>query len=105
MPTRIGTIWAQYVGYHWVYDSSHTITVQPQSRDITADSAMSLYYTNRNDHWGETGIWRIVSNGTLEEFDPPLPRIKRDNVTMIVFRTRASSGTRVHGRHVINYWT
>lgn len=104
MPTRTGNIWAQWVGYHLVLNSSHTITVTPSNRDITADSAISLYSTTKNDHWGETGIWRIVSNGVLEEFDPPLPRIVRDNVTQIVFRTRASSRTRVYGRHVINYW-
>jgi hypothetical protein len=101
MPTRTGSIWAQYVGYHWVYNSSHTITVNPANRDITADSAISL---NVGSGWGECGIWRIVSNGHLEEFDPPLPSIMRDNVTQIVFRVRASSSTRVWARHVINYW-
>ena len=104
MPTQTGTIWAQWVGYSTVLNSIHTYTLHPNNRDITAEAAIALNATTANDHWSETGISQIVSNGINETFDPPLPRIKRDNVTMITFRTASTSHTKVYGRHVIHYW-
>lgn len=104
MPTKHGTIWAQYVGFSVVHPgNSHTIQVNPNNRDITTCSAISQISAGRKSHFAECGVWRIVSNGLLEEFDPPLPRIQRDNVTSITFRTRTSECT-VHGQHQINYW-
>lgn len=104
MPTMNGTIWAQYVGYSVVTNSNHTIEINPNNRDITTTSAIALHSAGRGSHFAEAGVWRIVSNGTFEEFDPPLPRIRRFNVTQIVFRTR-SSGCSIRGTHQINYWT
>ncbi len=103
MPTRTGTIWAQYVGYSVVNDSAHTIQVNPNNRDITTSSALAMISAGRGSHYAECGVWRIVSNGQFEEFDPPLPRIKRDNVTSITFRTRCAECA-VRGQHQINYW-
>lgn len=105
MPTQTGTIWAQFVGYAWTLNSVHTYSVFPNHRDITAEAAIALDSTTANDHWSETGISRIVSQGVLEEFDPPLPRIQRSDVTQITFRTASTGSTRVYGRHVIHYWT
>ena len=104
MPTRIGSIWAQYNGWHYT-NGDHMLTIRPNNRDITAGSAISTYFTSRNDHWGGTGIWQIVSNGTREEFNDILfPRIQRDNVTEIVFRTQAYD-CMVHARHKVDYWS
>ncbi len=104
MSTQTGTIWAQYVNYNWVYNTVHTYSVHPNNRDITAEAAIALDTTTKNDHWSETGISQIVSNGVNETFDPPIPRIKRSNVTQITFRSAATSRTKVYGRHVIHYW-
>lgn len=104
MPTRIGSIWAQYNGWHWT-NGDHILTIRPNNRDITADSAISAYGTTRNDHWGETGIWQIVTNGTRHEFnDRYRPRAQNDNVTEIRFRTRTSDCT-VFARHKIDFWS
>ncbi len=105
MPTQTGTIWAQWVGYSNVLNSIHTYTLHPNNRDITAEAAIALHTTTKSTHWSETGISQIVSNGINETFDPPLPRIKRSNVTQITFRTLSSSNTRIYGRHLIFYWT
>jgi hypothetical protein len=105
MPTQTGTIWAQFVGYAYVYNAIHTYTLHPNNRDITAEAAIALNSTTANDHWAETGISQIVSNGVNETFDPPLPRIKRSNVTEITFRTASTSHTWAYGRHLINYWS
>jgi hypothetical protein len=105
MPTQTGTIWAQWVGYNWVLNTVHTYSLYPNNRDITAEAALALHSSTKNDHWSETGISQIVSNGVNETFDPPIPMIKRSNVTQITFRTAASSQTRVYGRHVVHYWT
>jgi len=105
MPTQTGTIWAQWVGFSHVLNAVHTYTLHPNNRDITAEAALALYSTTSNDHWAETGISQIVANGVNETFDPPLPRIQRNNVTEITFRTASTDNTRVYGRHVIHYWT
>jgi hypothetical protein len=105
MPTQTGTIWAQWVGYSNVLNSVHTYTLYPNNRDITAEAAIALHTTSASTHWSETGISQIVSNGINETFDPPLPRIKRSNVTQITFRTLSTSNTRIYGRHLIFYWT
>lgn len=104
MPTMNGTIFAQWVGYSIVTNSSHTIDVRPNNRDITTTSALGLYSSGSGGHFGEAGVWRIVSNGVQEEFDPPLPRIRRFNVTRVIFRTRAADCS-IRGTHQINYWT
>lgn len=103
MPTQIGTIWAQWVGYSRVLNSVHTYSILPSNRDITAEAAIALVSPSTTQHWSETGISEIVSNGVKETFDPSLPRIKRSNVTQITFRTVGVS-SRVYGRHVIHYW-
>ena len=103
MPTIFGNNFAQFVGYSVVTDSQHTIEVTPSNRDITTTSALALHSAGGGSHFAEAGVWRIVSNGVFEEFDPPLPRIRRFNVTQIVFRTRCI-GCSVRGTHQINYW-
>lgn len=103
MPTQLGTIWVQWVGYSYVTDSVQTYTIHPANRNITAETAIAIYNTTRNDHRGETGITEIVSNGIHEAFHPPLPRIQRSNVTSITFRTASGSRTDVYGRHVVYY--
>ena len=102
MPTQIGTIWAQWVGYHWVINGVATFTLLPQNRRITAEAAIALV-NPFNNHWSETGISKVVSNGVTETFNPPLPKIMRSNVTHIQFRT-AASNSRVHSRYVVHYW-
>lgn len=104
MPTQTGTIWAQFVGYSHVLNAVHTYSIFPNNRDITAEAAIALHATTVSTHWSETGISQIVSNGVLETFDPPLPRIKRSNVTQITFRTAATGSNRVYGRHIVHYW-
>ena len=105
MPTRFGSIWAQYNGWHWTSGPDIIMTLRPNNRDITAVSALTTYSTSKNDHWGETGIWQIVSNGTSESFnDKFLPRIQRDNVTEISFRSRVTDCT-IFARHKIDYWS
>lgn len=105
MPTQLGTIWAQWVGYGAALNDIHTYTLFPNNRDITAEAAIALLATTDNDHWSETGISEIISNDVTETFDPPLPRIQRTNVTKITFFTASSRRTRTYGRHVVNYWT
>lgn len=103
MPTQTGTIWAQWVGYAKVQDSVYTYDILPSNRDITAEAAIALVSPSITQHWSETGISEIVSNGVKETFNPSLPRIKRSNVTQITFRTVGVRST-VYGRHVIHYW-
>ena len=112
MPTMIGSIWAQFIEGTYCYDGgSFTFTVHPNNRDITAYSSITRYsfIIPSNGHhppyirYGEAGISRVVSGGHSEDFDPPLQRIKRNNVTEIRFITTAF-GTYIHAVHVINYW-
>jgi hypothetical protein len=106
MPTQTGTIWAQWVGYTQATNAIGTYSLHPNHRDITAEAAIALHTTSASSHWSETGISQIVSNGVNETFDPPLPRIKRSDVTQITFRTAATPGnTKIRGRHVVHYWT
>ena len=104
MPTQTGTIWAQWVGYTIADDSIQTYTVEPNHRDITAEAAIAMMSTGNGAHYSETGISQIVANGINEEFDPPLPRIQRSDVTQITFRTAAAGNCIIRGRHVIYYW-
>lgn len=105
MPTQFGNIFAQWVGFSITANGGiHTYTLNPNNRDITAEAAIALLSTNGRSHFAETGVSRIVSNGVAENFDPPLPRIKRGNVTQITFRTASTDNNRVHARHVVHYW-
>lgn len=104
MPTQHGNIWAQWVGYQYANDGIETYSIHPNNRKITAEAAISLYTITKKNHWTETGISQIVSNGVNETFDPPLPRIKRDNVTQITFRTASTKHARTFCRHIIYYW-
>ena len=104
MATQFGNIWAQWVGDHRVRNTIATHTVHPNNRTITAEAAIALLETTKNDHWSETGISQIVSNGVNETFNPPVPRINRSNVTEITFRTASSSRTRIWARYIIHYW-
>ncbi len=108
MPTRIGTIWAQFNNWHWA-SIFHYITVRPNHRDITSTSALTYFSTTEkpgDPPWliqGYAGIKHIVSNGTFEEFEPPKPCIQRDDVTEIKFRAGAYKST-VYACHKIDYW-
>jgi hypothetical protein len=110
MPTMLGSIWAQFVEGTYCYNQSFTFTVHPNNRDITAYSSLTRYNFVVTDSestaikYGEAGISRVVSGGHSEDFDPPLQRIKRNNVTEIRFIT-SSLGAYIHAVHVINYWT
>jgi hypothetical protein len=104
MPTQYGTIWAQWVAHHVAVNEIKTFTVYPQNRRITAEAAISLLNPFKSQHWSETGIIKIVSNGVTYTFDPPAPRSMRSGVTEVQFRT-ASINSRVHSRFLIHYWT
>ena len=104
MPTKTGTIWAQWMSSHWVRNTVQTVSVSPKNRDITADAAIAMLMATRREHWGEAGISQIVSNGINETFNPPVPRIQRDNVTQITFRVAATDDSRVWARFAIFYW-
>jgi hypothetical protein len=105
MPTQHGTLFAQWVGASMTSNGGiHSYTLHPNNRNITAEAAIALLSTNGKTHWAETGISSIISNGVTENFDPPIQRIKRTNVTRITFRTASTSNNRVHARHIVNYW-
>lgn len=105
MPTMTGSIWAQNIGFRIVTGPlSDNVTLGFNNRDITADAALSLLTHTTSNIWVECGFSRVISNGQLEEFDPPLPRLQRNNVTSITFRTSASSNCMVRSRWVINVW-
>lgn len=109
MPTQTGSIWAQNIGYRIVDSGISTITLRLANNNITAETAIALLVPdivggNRaRAFWVECGISRIVSNGVSEAFDPPLPRIKRSNVTEIRLRG-AVVHCRMRYRWVINFW-
>ena len=91
-PPCWGSIWAQFVEGAYCYNQSFTFTVHPNNRDITAYSSLTRYNFVVTDppkftaiKYGEAGISRVVSGGHSEDFDPPLQRIKRNNVTEIRF--------------------
>jgi len=65
---------------------------------------LALITHTDDDVWMECGFSRVISNGQLEEFDPPLPRIQRTGVTSITFRTAVSADCMVRARWVINVW-
>jgi len=91
MPWKTGSIWAQYVGYRINNGGIDTVTLNLATLDITADAAIALITHGKKNIWAECGFSRVVSNGNVETFDPPLPRIERSNVTSITFRTAASN--------------
>ncbi len=103
MPTRFGTIFAQWGGWQFVSNTSLTATIRPNSRDITASAAISRYVTTKNDHFGQVGILSVVSNGAPENFSPVRPHIQRDNVTEIRFRSE-SSDVSLRTNLRIDYW-
>ena len=105
MSTMTGTIWAQNCGFRIVNGPfSDSVTLGFNNRDITADAALCLLTHSTANIWVECGFSRVISNGQLEEFDPPLPRLQRSGVTSITFRTSASSNCSVRSRWVINVW-
>lgn len=103
MPTRLGTIFAQWGGWQYVQNTSLTATIRPQNRDITASAAISRYVATRRAHFGQVGILSIVSNGSNETFSPVRPHIQRDNVTEIRFRSE-SSDVNLRTNLRIDYW-
>lgn len=104
MPSISGNIWYQWVGYSIVEHDIHTITLYPGNRDITAEAAIAFQRDTGGTDWTEAGISGIVSNGVYESFNPPLPRIQRNNVTQIIFRAASTSGVLARCRYVLNYW-
>lgn len=106
MPTMNGSIYAQDVGYRIVEgDFIDSVTMNfSENRHITGDAAIALLTHPKKAIWVECGFSRVISNGHLEEFDPPLPRILRTNVTSLTFRTAVSSDCKVRSRWVINFW-
>ena len=101
--TRTGKIWAQWLGSLQKTDGVSTVEVRPNNRHITAEAAIAHHVTVKRVHGALAGIAQIVSNGLSETFDPPLPRIQRENVTQITFLI-AAHNCYVGARLVINYW-
>jgi hypothetical protein len=102
MPTKFGSIWAQFIDWRFAQNTIHTYEVRPNHRSVTAEAAISLI-TSTGSYWGETGISRVVSSSGNETFNPPSPSVSRTGVTLIEFRTAASNAL-VRARHVIHYW-
>lgn len=103
MATKYGSVWAQWVGWLGAENASHTYQANPNNRSVTIKSGITLHVKRSSSHWADAGVFQIVSNGQFEEFDPPLPSISRNNVTQIVFMTRAS-GCWARASHEITYW-
>ncbi len=103
MATKFGSVWAQWVGWLGSSNASHTHQVNPNNRSVTIKSGITLHKAGGGSHWADAGVFRIVSNGQFEEFDPPVPNISRNNVTQIVLMTRAS-GCWARASHEITYW-
>jgi hypothetical protein len=104
MPWKTGSIWAQNL---WLRKNSNGIITQTLSLanlDITVDASISLITHGKKNIWAEAGISRIVSNGNVETFDPPLPRIVRDNVTSITYRS-ATYDCVIWARFSMMVWT
>lgn len=104
MPWKTGSIWAQNL---WLRKNTNGLITQTLSLaniDITVDSAITLITHGKDNIWAEVGISRIVSNGNVETFDPPLPRIARDNVTSITYRS-ATSNCKIWARFSMMVWT
>ncbi len=101
MATKFGSVWAQWVGWLGAENATFTHQVNPNNRSVTITSGITL--RSAGNGWVEAGVFQIVSDGQFEEFDPPIPNISRDNVTQIVFMTRAS-GCWVRASHEITYW-
>jgi len=68
-----GSIWAQNIGYRIVNGTFiDTVDLSFNNRDITGDAAIALFTHGKDNIWAECGFSRVVSNGQVEEFDPPL---------------------------------
>ncbi len=105
MPTLNGTIDAELLWHRDVRSTVDDYTFRIANRNISAESSFSLInVNNKKSYWIETGIRSIVSNGRYEAFDPPEPRIIRNNVTEITFRAAATSSARIKVRHAIRFW-
>lgn len=114
MPTKQGSIWAQFVQGTFASNADFTFSVHPNSRDITAYSSINRYdFFTPGHSWSANvpphlfvafaGISRVVSSGVTENFNTPLQFVKRNNVTEIRFRTFAGDVS-IHAVHIINYW-
>lgn len=104
MPWKTGSIWAQNVFFRKNFGGIDTVTLNLANLDITVDAAIALITHGKNSIWAECGVSRIVSNGNVETFDPPLPRIERPNVTSITYRS-AASGCDIWVRWSMMVWT
>lgn len=104
MPWKDGSIWAQNL---WLRKNNNGVITQTLSLaniDTTVDSAITLITHGKKSIWAEIGISEIVSNGSVEKFDPPLTRIIRDNVTSITYRS-ATSNCKIWGRFSMMVWS
>jgi len=91
MPWKTGSIWAQNSFFRKNFGGVDTIKLNLANLDITVDAAIGLITHGKKNIWAEAGVSRIVSNGKVETFDPPITRIVRDNVTSITYRSAASN--------------
>jgi hypothetical protein len=84
---------------------SHNVTIQVPNRNVLAEVALLKIYVLGEDFWySEVGISQVVSNGGVENFDPPKYVISRKGVTSITFHVAVyKSSTR--GRWMINFWS
>lgn len=108
MPTMTGSIWAQNVGWRKIGSSEavvDTVTFHLNARNITADGALASVFDGRGSgFWAECGFSEVFTfQGGPEAFDPPLPRLVRQGVTRLTFKT-AAVRCFVHSRWVINFW-
>lgn len=105
MATQNGTNWQQYEARHTVQNAVNTFSIHPSNRDIIARAAITLHSPTKRNHWAETGIWKIVSDGDEQVFEPGRQSIKRNHVTKITFRTISTQNTLVRSCFIVDYWT
>ena len=113
MPTRVGNLFAQFVGQSFVTQGSHSLSIHPNNRDITAYSGISqasFFHSDGNVDpitSFSSGIDMVISNGVDEHFQPQAS-ILRNNVTKIRFSIQAvtvvGKNPHIRAHHVINYW-
>ncbi len=104
MPWKTGSIWAQNLWFRINNNGIVTQTLSLANLDISVDSAIGLITHGKDSIWAEAGVSQIVSNGQVENFDPPLTRIMRNNVTSITYRS-ATSNCRIWARYSMMVWT
>ena len=105
MSTMHGSIWAQNIGWRFNNNAGvDTVDFNFNNRDITAEAAISLITHGKKNIWAECGFSRVVSNGVVENFDPPVPKLQRSNVTSLRFRD-AASNCNIRVRWSILFWT